>query len=90
MSNYYCPYCNPNLQVLSKNKLGEMICCQCGEKAEKKPLLRPVQLIAFATASVFLMPLIIMIVYFIQEAEYFDRPQYQYQYQKLQSLHHNK
>ncbi len=67
MSRYYCPFCSSGYQFHKSRSDGVLICGQCGDPLIKKPLLNSRQIIGVVAASVFLAPLIIMIIFVITD-----------------------
>ena len=67
MSRYYCPFC-PSLYQFHKTRSdGVLICGLCGDPLVKKPLLNSRRIIGAVAASAFLAPLVIMIIFVIQD-----------------------
>tara|TARA_Y100001968_G_scaffold116339_1_gene105715 strand:+ start:130 stop:390 length:261 start_codon:yes stop_codon:yes gene_type:complete len=66
MSRYYCPFCSSRYQF-HKTRDGVLVCGQCGDSLIKKPLLNSRRIIGTFVASVFLAPLLIMIVFIIRD-----------------------
>ena len=67
MSRYYCPFCSSRYQIHKINDDGLLICGQCGEPLIKKPLVNSRQIFGLVAASAFLAPLLIMIVFVIND-----------------------
>ncbi len=67
MSRYFCPFCSSLYQFHKKRSDGVLICGQCGEPLRKKPLMNLKQILGLLSASAFLAPLLIMIVFAIND-----------------------
>ena len=67
MSRYYCPFCSSRYQFHKTSSDGVLICGLCGEPLVKKPLLNSRQIIGAVAASAFLAPLVIMIIFVIND-----------------------
>ena len=65
MSRYYCPFCSSRYQFHKINSDGVLICGLCGDPLVKKPLLNSRRIIGAVVASAFLAPLVIMIIFVI-------------------------
>ena len=66
MSQYYCPFCSSRYQFHKTRRDGVFICGLCGDPLIKKPFLNSRRFIGVVAASAFLAPLIIMIIFVIQ------------------------
>ena len=67
MSRYYCPYCSYRYQFQKTRRDGLLICGLCGDPLVKKPLLNSRRIIGVVAASAFLAPLLIMIIFVIND-----------------------
>ena len=67
MSKYYCPFCSSRYQFQKTRSDGVLICGNCGDPLIKKTLINSRQVFGLVTASVFLAPLLIMIVFVIKD-----------------------
>jgi len=67
MSRYYCPFCDSRYQFHETRSDGVLICGLCGDQLIKKHLINPRQVIGVVAASVFLAPLLIMIIFVIKD-----------------------
>ncbi len=67
MSRYYCPFCSSRYQIHKISRDGVLICGQCGDPLIKKPLINSRKIIGLIAASAFLIPLLIMIIFVIQD-----------------------
>ena len=67
MSRYYCPFCSSRYQFYKTNSDRVLICGLCGDPLIKKPLLNSRRIIGVLSASAFLAPLLIMIIFVIKE-----------------------
>ena len=67
MSRYYCPFCSSRYQFHKTRNDGVLICGLCGDPLIKKPLLNSRRIIGVVAASAFLAPLLIMIVFILQD-----------------------
>ena len=67
MSRYYCPFCSSRYQFHKSRSDGVLICGLCGDPLVKKSLLNSRRIIAVVAASAFLAPLVIMIVFVIND-----------------------
>jgi len=67
MSRYYCPFCSSRYQFYKTSSDGVLICGLCGDQLVKKPLLNSRRIIGAVAASAFLAPLVIMIIFVIND-----------------------
>ena len=67
MSRYYCPFCSSRYQIHKTRSDGELVCGNCGDSLMKKPLVNSRQIFGFIAASAFLAPLLIMIVFVVND-----------------------
>ena len=67
MSQYYCPFCSSRYQFHKTGSDGVLICGLCGDPLVKKPLLNARRIIGAVAASAFLAPLLIMIIFVIND-----------------------
>tara|TARA_B100000214_G_scaffold371783_1_gene348815 strand:+ start:1597 stop:1872 length:276 start_codon:yes stop_codon:yes gene_type:complete len=67
MSRYYCPFCSTRYEFHKTETDGNLICGLCGEQLIKKPLLNSKRIIGVIATSAFLYPLLIMVIYLIQD-----------------------
>ena len=67
MTRFYCPFCSSLYQFHKTRSDGVLICGLCGEPLVKKPLLNSRRIIAAVSASTFLAPLLIMIIFIIKD-----------------------
>ena len=67
MSRYYCPFCSSRYQYHTTRSGGVLICGLCGDPLVKKPLLNSRRIIGAVSASAFLAPLLIMIIFVIND-----------------------
>ena len=67
MSRYFCPFCSSRYQFHKTRSDGVLICGLCGDPLIKKPLLNSRRIIGVVAASAFLAPLLIMIVFILQD-----------------------
>ena len=67
MSRYYCPFCSSRYQFHKTRSDGVLICGLCGDALIKKPLLNSRRLIGVVAALAFLSPLLIMIIFVIED-----------------------
>ena len=67
MSRYYCPFCSSRYQFQKTSSEGVLICGLCGDPLVKKPLLNSRRFIGAVAASAFLAPLLIMVVFVIND-----------------------
>ena len=74
MSLYYCPFCAPCYQFHKTSSDGVLICGQCGDPLVKKPLLNSRRIIGAVAASAFLAPLVIMIIFVINDVSNEENP----------------
>jgi hypothetical protein len=65
MNRYYCPFCSSRYQFHKTRADGVLICGLCGDPLIKKPLLHSRRIIGAVAASAFIAPLLIMIVFVI-------------------------
>ena len=61
MSRYYCPFCSSRYQFFQTRSDDVLICGQCGDPLMKKPLINLRQIIGLVTATIFLLPLLLII-----------------------------
>ena len=67
MSLYYCPFCSSRYQFNRTRSDGVLVCGLCGYPLVKKPLLNSRRIIGLVAATAFLAPLLIMIIFVINE-----------------------
>ena len=67
MSRYYCPFCSSRYQFHKTRSDGVLICGQCGDPLLKKTLLNSRRIIGLVAASAFLAPLLIMIIFVLND-----------------------
>ena len=67
MSRYYCPFCSSLYQFQKTSSDGVLICGLCGDPLIKKPLLNSRRIIGLVAASAFLVPLLVMIIFVIED-----------------------
>ena len=67
MSRYYCPFCSSRYQVHKTSSDGILICGLCGDPLVKKSLLNSRRIFGAVAASAFLAPLLIMIIFVIND-----------------------
>ena len=67
MSRYYCPFCSSRYQFKKTRSDGIFICGQCGDPLMKKPLINLRQTFGLVALSAFLAPLLIMIVFVMND-----------------------
>ncbi|MBW3042063.1 hypothetical protein [Prochlorococcus marinus] len=67
MSRYYCPFCSSRYQLTKTRRDGVLICGQCDEPLIKSPLINSKKIFGLVAASAFLAPLLIMILFVIEE-----------------------
>tara|TARA_B100000579_G_scaffold86306_1_gene67570 strand:- start:343 stop:606 length:264 start_codon:yes stop_codon:yes gene_type:complete len=67
MSRYYCPFCSSRYQFHKTRSDGVLICGQCGDPLLKKPLLNSRRIIGLVAASAFLAPLLVMIIFVLND-----------------------
>ena len=68
MSRYYCPFCSSRYQFEKTRSDGVLICGLCGDPLVKKPLLISRRIFGLVSASVFLTPLLISIIYVLKNS----------------------
>ena len=67
MSRYYCPFCSSRFQFHETSRDGVLICGLCGDPLVKRPLLNSRRIIGAIAAAAFLAPLVIMIIFVIND-----------------------
>tara|TARA_Y100001968_G_scaffold309638_1_gene329658 strand:- start:170 stop:430 length:261 start_codon:yes stop_codon:yes gene_type:complete len=67
MSRYFCPFCSSRYQFHITRNDGVLICGQCGDPLMKKPLINGSKFFALFATTAFLAPLLIMIVFVIND-----------------------
>ena len=67
MSRYYCPFCTSRYQFQKTRSDGILICGQCGDPLTKKTLINLRQIFGLIAISAFLLPLVLMIVFAVQD-----------------------
>jgi len=67
MSRYYCPFCTSRYQFQKTRSDGILICGQCGDPLTRKPLINLRQICGLIAISAFLVPLLLMIVFAVQD-----------------------
>ena len=74
MSRYYCPFCSSRYQFHKTRSDGVLICGQCGDPLIKRPLINSRRIFGILAALAFLAPLLIMIIFVIQDFTKEKRP----------------
>ncbi len=67
MSRYYCPFCSSSYQFHMIGRDGVLVCGLCGDPLIKKPLLNSRRIVGVVAASAFLAPLLIMVVFVVDD-----------------------
>ena len=67
MNRYYCPFCSQRYQFHKTSSNGVLICGLCGDPLIKRSLLNSKRIIGVVAASAFLAPLLIMIIFVIND-----------------------
>ena len=67
MSRYYCPFCSPRYEIQKTRVDGVLICGHCGDPLIRKTLINSRQFFGLITALVFVAPLLIMIIYILND-----------------------
>ena len=67
MSRFYCPFCSSRYQFHKTRSDGVLICGQCGDPLIKKSLIKSRRIFGLVALSAFLAPLIIMIVFLLND-----------------------
>ena len=67
MNKFYCPFCSSRYQYHKTRSDGILICGLCGDPLIKKPLINSRRIIAVVAASAFIAPLLIMIIFVIND-----------------------
>tara|TARA_Y100001968_G_scaffold205458_1_gene188679 strand:+ start:1756 stop:2019 length:264 start_codon:yes stop_codon:yes gene_type:complete len=67
MVKYYCPYCSFRYQFHKIKGNGKLICVHCGEHLIKQQLINSKRLIGVVVAFAFLAPLVLMIIFVIND-----------------------
>ena len=67
MSQFYCPFCSSRYQFHKTRGDGTLICGLCGDPLIKKPLLNSRRILGVIATSAFLAPLLVMIIFVINE-----------------------
>ena len=67
MSRYYCPFCSSRYQYHTTRSDGVLICGLCGDPLVKKSILNSRRIIGAVAASAFLAPLLLMIIFVIND-----------------------
>ena len=67
MSRYYCPFCPSRYQFHKTRNDDVLICGLCGDPLIKKPLVNSRRIIGVVAVSAFLAPLLIMIIFVIND-----------------------
>tara|TARA_Y100001968_G_C19329658_1_gene703618 strand:- start:814 stop:1089 length:276 start_codon:yes stop_codon:yes gene_type:complete len=67
MSRYYCPYCSSRYQFHKTRSDGVLVCGLCGDPLVKKTLINSRRIIGVVTASTFLAPLFMVIIFLIKD-----------------------
>ena len=67
MSRYYCPFCSSRNKFHKTRNDGVLICGLCGDPLIKKPFINSKQIVGLVAASTFLAPLLIMIIFLIND-----------------------
>ena len=67
MTRFHCPFCSSRYQFHKTRCDGVLICGQCGDPLVKTPLLNLRRIIGVVAALAFLAPLLIMIIFVIND-----------------------
>ena len=67
MSRYYCTFCSSRYKFNKTSSDGVLICGLCGDPLVKKPLLDSRRIIGVVAATAFLAPLLLMIIFVIND-----------------------
>ncbi len=67
ISRYYCPFCSSHYQIFKTSIDGRFICGKCGDPLKKKSLINSRQILGLVAASAFMTPLLIMIIFVIND-----------------------
>ena len=67
MSRYYCPFCSSRYQFNKMRSDGVLICGLCGDPLIKKTLINSRRIIGLVAASAFLTPILIMIIFVLND-----------------------
>ena len=67
MSEYYCPFCSSRYQFHKAKGDGVLICGLCGDPLVKKTYFDYKRTICLIAATVFLAPLVVMIIFVLKE-----------------------
>ena len=67
MSSFYCPFCSSRYQFQKTRSDGVLICGQCGDPLIKKSFINSRQIFGLVALSAFLTPLLIMIIFIIND-----------------------
>ncbi len=66
-TNYYCRFCSLNYQIDKEVNKNDLVCSRCGDPLIKERILKPIQIIAALITAVFISPVVIMVIIFIEE-----------------------
>ena len=75
MSRYYCPFCSSRYQFQKTGSDGVLICGLCGDPLVKKNLIDSRRIIGVIATSAFISPLLIMIIFVINDFTKEKEPQ---------------
>ena len=67
MSLYFCPFCSSRYKFHITRSDGILICGHCRDPLIKKSLINSRRIFGIVTATTFLVPLIIMIIFIIKD-----------------------
>ena len=67
MSQYYCPFCSSSYQFHKTRVDGLLVCSQCGDDLIKVPFINMTRVMGLIVASTFVLPLLLMIVFLLNE-----------------------
>ena len=67
MSRYYCPFCSSSYKFHTTRSDGILLCGHCKDPLIKKNLISSRRIFGIITATVFLVPLIVMITIIIKD-----------------------
>ena len=67
MIRYYCPFCSSRYQFYETRSDGVLICGHCRDPLVKKGFINSRRFIGVVAASAFLAPIVIMIIYVIND-----------------------
>ena len=77
MAKFFCPYCNPKYQFISKTNTDKLICGLCGEEMVRQSFFNIRQMVSLIIIIAFLLPLFYSFFILIINRKQFKKDIYQ-------------